>query len=149
MVFDEHSFPAKELEVFNSLANHNSRASKSLIIPTSVMSSSLLSLPNFTNIQSQPPTSDPASLSPVLHIPDIPPPSNLEPSPSHLEPIPATHTYQPVVTTIQTHSKISHSRPKQYLDYQLFYSTRHPLQAFSAFHAIVEPTCYTKATLDS
>jgi len=78
VVFDEHSFLANELAVFNSPSNQNSTASKSLIIPTSVMSSSLLSLLNFIDIQSQPPTSDPTSLSPVLHIPDISPPSNLE-----------------------------------------------------------------------
>ena len=109
VVFDEHCFPAKELEVFNSPANQNSPASKSLIIPTSVMSSSLLSLLNFTDIQSQPPTSDPASLRPVLHLPNIPPPSHPEPSPSNIEPIPATHTDQPVVPTIQTRSKTGHS----------------------------------------
>ena len=131
VVFDEHSFPAKELVVFNSHLNQNSTASKSLIIPTSVMSSSLLSPPNFTDIQSQPLTSDPTSLSPILHIPDISPPSNLEhiPDPQEfpdqpyivpsisaaplslvtLVDCPDTQPDQPVITTIQTCSKTGHS----------------------------------------
>ena len=131
VVFDEHSFPAKELVVFNSHLNQNSTASKSLIIPTSVMSSSLLSPPNFTDIQSQPLTSDPTSLSPILHIPDISPPSNLEhipdpqgfPDQPHIVPsisaaplslvtlvdCPDTQPDQPVITTIQTCSKTGHS----------------------------------------
>jgi histone deacetylase 1/2 len=131
VVFDEHSFPAKELVVFNSHLNQNSTASKSLIIPTSVMSSSLLSPPNFTDIQSQPLTSDPTSLSPILHIPDISPPSNLEhipdpqefPDQPHIVPsisaaplslvtlvdCPDTQPDQPVITIIQTCSKTGHS----------------------------------------
>ncbi|KAG6791875.1 hypothetical protein POTOM_001009 [Populus tomentosa] len=105
-----------------------------------------------SHIQSPPPISASASSHPpsnpetsLSYIAPIPPKT----SPSYIAPIPVTHTDQPVVPTIQTRSKIGHSRPKQYSDYQLFYSTRHPLRAFSAFHAIVEPTCYTKATLDS
>lgn len=44
-----------------------------------------------------------------------------------------------------TRSRTGSSRPKDFSDYQLFYSTRHPLRALSTMVTPLEPTCYTQA----
>jgi hypothetical protein len=49
---------------------------------------------------------------------------------------------------MQTRSRTGSLRPKSFPDFQLYYSTRHPLRAFNAVILPPEPTCYTQAVSD-
>jgi hypothetical protein len=44
-----------------------------------------------------------------------------------------------------THSKTGSLKPKDFSDYKLFYSTRHPLKALSTVVTPLEPSCYSQA----
>lgn len=45
--------------------------------------------------------------------------------------------------------KIGHSKPKQFPDYKVLYTTRHPLKMFSSVFNEQEPTSYSKAVSNS
>jgi hypothetical protein len=46
-----------------------------------------------------------------------------------------------------TRSHTGSLRPKDFSDYKMFYSTRHPLRALSIVVTPLEPTCYSQAVL--
>jgi hypothetical protein len=46
---------------------------------------------------------------------------------------------------VVTRSQTRCLKPKEFLGFKTFYSTRHPLQAFSSIVIESEPTCFTKA----
>jgi hypothetical protein len=48
-----------------------------------------------------------------------------------------------------TRSRTGSLKLKDFSDYQLYYTTRHPLVALHTSLSLVEPTCYTKAAIDS
>lgn len=47
--------------------------------------------------------------------------------------------------SMQTRSKTGSLHPKQFQDYQLFYSTKHPLHALHSVVQVPTPTCYSQA----
>ena len=44
-----------------------------------------------------------------------------------------------------TRSKTGHNKPKQFPDYKVYYSTRHPVHVFSSILNEQKPTCFTRA----
>jgi hypothetical protein len=44
-----------------------------------------------------------------------------------------------------TRTRTGTTRPKDFSDYHLFYSTKHPLKAFHTLNIPSKPTCYTQA----
>jgi hypothetical protein len=157
VVFDESTFPAKFTT--STFPAAPTPAPDPLLIPTAAIPPILqASLPSstFTPDSSSPmdlpaSSSTPASLasSPVSPV-SLPSPA-VPTSPfsaAPLDPLPSalsSPSPPPVTHTMVTRSRTGSSRPKDFSDYQLFYSTRHPLRALSTMVTPLEPTCYTQA----
>jgi hypothetical protein len=48
-----------------------------------------------------------------------------------------------------TQSRTGSTKPKSFSEYQLYHSTRYPLISHHTVVHELEPTCYSKAALDS
>jgi hypothetical protein len=113
---------------------------------------------SLTPIESQGPTS---SLSPAeseCPSPLLPPISTtiephgttnvLSPSPTlEVEPVPspASRNCVPPLPRVVTRSQTNSLKPKQFPNFQLYYSTKHPLQALSSIVLPLEPRTYNQA----
>jgi hypothetical protein len=108
---------------------------------------------------------DTSSATSLLNSPEVtPPPSNSEIPTLDVAPPISLIVHHPIslslsVSTSSTippshHSMVTRScigslKPKDFLDYQLYYTTRYPPVALHTSLSLVEPTCYTKAATDS
>jgi hypothetical protein len=46
-----------------------------------------------------------------------------------------------------TRSQTGNLKPRSFSDYYLFFSTKHPFHAIVSIQILVEPTCYSHASL--
>uniref|UniRef100_A0A2N9I1W1 Integrase catalytic domain-containing protein n=1 Tax=Fagus sylvatica TaxID=28930 RepID=A0A2N9I1W1_FAGSY len=146
VVFNEQDFPAKttvSLPVLAELANPSESVPISLPTPPG---NSLTSTSHF-------PLLDIDTTTPDLPIPPSPPPETapLSPTPTTNPPpnmplIPAPPPISQHTTHRITRSMTGASRPKQFHDHHLYYSTLHPLKAFHATDLPPEPTTFSHAS---
>jgi hypothetical protein len=178
VVFDEQSFPAKDHARLQVPSKISAVSDAPFMVPVSIPDPISPSLsPNTTPHTATTSSSLPSNVSSLdasLDHPSSSPSISLEspctildqlpitsPAPA---PAPSESDYQPIVPPapapseslapnvhpMTTHSRTGSLKPKTFDDFHLYYTTKYsPLQAFPSILTETEPTCFTKAAIDS
>lgn len=127
MIFYEDSFPARDLAILSSKPDIGSSSGNALLI--SPLSLPFLSSTTFTI--SDIPTTEPTLAS-----------QHNNPSPPLLASAEFTQPSHPMITQAQAGT----SRPKSFLGYQLYYSSKHPIMAFHTPLLPTEPNTFKQVS---